>query len=675
MAETRHAVCALDCPDACALLVRIENGRASRIEGDPSHPITRGFLCAKVTRYLERNYHPDRLARPLRRIGAKGQGRFEPVSWDEALDTIAARLLETAARFGPESVLPYSYGGTLGFLEGSGMDRRFFHRLGASRLDRTICASAGAEAMNRTLGNRIGTPTEDFAHARLIIAWGANIHATNVHIWPFIVQARRNGARLVVIDPVVTRTASLADLHLAPYPGSDLALALGLMHVIFAEGLADRHYLDVHTSNSASLEALAAQYPPARASFLTGIPAAQIVALAREYAAARPAAIRLNYGVQRSERGGAAVRAILMLPAIAGHWRSPGGGAQLSTSGAFQVNRLALERPDLQYIALGREARILNMSRLGRILTSPLDPPVKALVVYNSNPAAIAPASARVAQGLARQDLFTVVLDHFHTDTAGYADFILPATTFLEHTDLYFAYGHYWIQLARPALPPYAESRPNSEIFRALARRMGFTDPCFDDSPEDIIRQTLASGHPFLEDVSLERLDHEHAIRLNVPRLPFADGFMTPDGRCDLDASSLDYTPPVESRLGAEASPAFPLELVSSKNHNSLNSTFGFKPETDAETALLEIHPVDAAARSIADGAKVEMFNARGRITLTARVAATVRPGVVRAPMVRWAKSSPERHNVNILISDRLTDIGGGPAFYNCLVEVRPCES
>lgn len=672
--DTRHSVCALDCPDACSLLVQVKEGRAERLRGNPEHPITQGFLCGKVARYLERHNHPDRLSRPLRRLGAKGEGRFEPVSWDEALDTIAERLSGVAAEFGSEAILPYSYAGTMGLLQGSGMDRRFFHRLGASRLDRTICASAGAAALNQTLGNRLGMATEDFVHSKLILAWGANIHATNVHLWPFIVEARRQGAKLYVIDPVATRTAGLADRHYMVYPGSDLALALGMMHVIFRDGLACEEYLAAHTENAESLRRRAAEYPPERTASLTGIAAEEIVALAREYATAEPAAIRLNYGVQRSERGGAAVRAILMLPAVAGHWSTLGGGAQLSTSGAFQLNREALDRPDLQQKALGREARILNMSQIGRLLTSPLEPPVKALVVYNSNPGAMAPDRARVTAGLKREDLFTVVLDHFQTDTADYADFVLPATNFLEHTDLYFAYGHYWLQLARPAVEPYAECRPNSEIFRALARRMGFDDPCFEESDDEIIRQTLASGHPYLEGITLERLEAEHSIRLNVPRLPFANGFLTASGKCDLDAADLDYTPPVESRLGEDSGGKYRLELVSSKNHNSLNSSFGFDTRTDRETACLEIHPEDAACRGIRDGEEVEVYNARGGVRLTARVGPMVRPGVVRAPMVRWARSAPDRENVNVLIGDRLTDIGGGPTFYNCLVEVRPCE-
>lgn len=658
MPSIHHSTCALDCPDTCSLLVTVEDGKATGLRGNPAHPITQGFLCAKVARYLEREYHPARLTTPLRRCGAKGAARFEPVSWDAALQEIAARLRAVAAAQGPEAILPYSYGGTLGYLQGSSMDRRFFHRLGASRLDRTICASAGAAGLMEAYGARLGTAPEDFAHARYIVVWGANVLSTNVHLWPFLVQARRRGAKLVVIDPVKTRIASLADLHLAPYPGSDLALALGLMHVIFAEGL------DRCGGDTASLRARAAGYPPERTAELTGLASGDIVRLARDYATTRPAVIRLNYGVQRSERGGRAVRAISLLPALTGSLEEQGGGFQLTTSGAFALNRDALERPDL-----GPPARTLNMSLLGHDLTALNDPPVQALVVYNSNPAAVAPNQKLVRQGLARPDLFTVVLDHFLTDTAAYADFVLPATTFLEHTDIYFAYGHYYLQLARPAVPPPGQCKSNVEIFRLLAARMGFTDACFADTEDDMIRQALETSSPFLEGITLERLEREHFIRLNVPVTPFA-------GRLpDLDGEPLSYTPPVESRLGAARCADYPLELVSSKAHNGLNSSFGFREEMDRETAVLEIHPADAAPRAIADGAPVEVFNQRGAVRLTARVGAFVRPGVVRAPMVRWPSLAPERLNVNALISDRLTDIGGGPCFYNCLVEVRACAA
>ncbi len=638
------------------MLVTVEDGRATKLRGNPDHPITRGFLCAKVARYLEREYHPSRLLYPQRRTGAKGSGAFERISWETALGEISARLKSAADEFGPESILPYSYGGTLGYLQGSGMDRRFFHRLGASRLDRTICATAGAAGLMEAYGTRLGTAPEHFVHARLIVVWGANVLATSVHLWPFIVEARRQGARLVVIDPVVTKIAKLADLHLQPYPGSDLALALGMMHVIFRDGL------ERCEADTSSLRARAAEYVPALVEQLTGIPAGTVEQLARDYATTRPAVIRLNYGVQRSERGGRAVRAISLLPAITGNWQELGGGLQLTTSGAFDLNKAALERPDL-----GPPARTINMSLLGRALTETSDPPVKALVVYNSNPAAIAPNQSLVHHGLAREDLFTVVLEQFLTDTARYADIVLPATTFLEHTDLYFAYGHYHIQLARPALAPPAEAKPNSEVFRLLASHMGFEDACFGDTDDEMIRQLLDTPSPYLAGITLERLEQEHSIRLNVPDLPMAGHPV------DLSGDPLGYVPPIESRNGTGHTAEYPLEMVSSKNHDSMNSAFGYRDDTDAQTAVAELHPLDAAARGIVDGSTVEIFNQRGTVRLTARVGDFVRPGVVRAPAVRWPSRTGQGQNVNVLISDRLTDIGGGPTFYNCLVEVRPC--
>lgn len=638
------------------MLVTVEDGRATKLRGNPEHPITRGFLCAKVARYLEREYHPNRLQHPLRRTGAKGDGKFERISWETALAEISARLKSAVDEYGAESILPYSYGGTLGYLQGGGMDRRFFHRLGASRLDRTICSSAGAAGLMEAYGARLGTAPEHFVHARLIVVWGANVLATNVHLWPFILEARRQGARLVVIDPVVTKIAKLADVHLQPYPGSDLALALGLMHVIFRDGL------ERCEEDPASLRARAAEYTPALVEQLAGIPAAAIEELAREYATVRPAVIRVNYGVQRSERGGRAVQAIALLPAITGNWRELGGGLQLTTSGAFDLNRNALERPDL-----GPPARTINMSLLGQALTEVFGPPVQALVVYNSNPAAVAPNQGLVLRGLAREDLFTVVLEQFQTDTARYADIVLPVTTFLEHTDIYFAYGHYHIQLARPAVAPPGEAKPNSEIFRLLAAGMGFDDSCFQETDDEMIRQLLDTPSPYLAGITLERLEREHSIRLHVPDLPMA-------GRpVNLSGEPLAYTPPVESRNGAGRSSDYPLEMVSSKAHDSMNSTFGYLDDVDAATAIAELHPGDAAERGIVDGDAVEVFNQRGSVRLTARVGAFVRPGVVRAPMVRWAGRTPEGRNVNVLVGDRLTDIGGGATFYSCLVEVRPC--
>ncbi len=646
--------------------------------------MTRGFLCGKVARYLDREYSPDRLLYPQKRVGAKGAGKFERISWDQALDTIAARLHDIAEEYGPEAILPYSYAGTMGLLNGGGMDRRFFHRLGASRLDRTICSAAGGAGLMETLGLRYGTEPEQFRHSKLIIAWGANVLATNVHLWPFIVEARRNGARFYTIDPIRNRTGKLADKHFAIYPGSDLALAMGLMHVIIGEKLHDAEYVANYTNGFDALANLASKYPPDRVEALTGIPRDDVVALGREYATTRPAAIRLNYGIQRSDRGGAATRAIAALPALVGSWREVGGGLQLSTSQAFRFNKAGLEMPELQQRTLGREARIVNMSELGKALTQLETPPVMAMVVYNSNPASIAPNQNLVLAGMRREDLFTVVLEQFQNDTADHADILLPATTFLEHTDIYLAYGHYHLQLARPALPAPGETKSNVEVFRLLAERMGFDEPCFSDSEDDMLRTLLDSGHPFLEGITLERLDREHSVRLNVapdgePYLPFAQGgFGTPSGKCEFGAEMLDYQPPVESRLGAaELRARFPLELISSKSHDSMNSTFGNESPAQSQTATLFLHDDDARPRGIGNGDLVRVFNDRGSCTLVAGVngpsAGLVRQGVVLAPAVRWNKLAPDHRSVNVLTSDRLTDIGGGPTFYSCLVDVEKC--
>ncbi|MBC8167024.1 MAG: molybdopterin-dependent oxidoreductase [Bryobacteraceae bacterium] len=674
-AEVRHSVCALDCPDCCSLLINVENGAGSKLRGNPDHPITRGFLCGKVARYLEREYNPARLLHPLKRIGVKGEGRFQQISWDEALDTIAGQLHRISGEFGPESILPYSYAGTMGLLNGAGMDRRFFHALGASRLDRTICSQAGTVGITSALGMRYGTEPEEFRHAKLIIAWGANVLGTNVHLWPFIVEARRNGAKFYVIDPIRTRTAKASDRWFGIFPGSDLALALGLMHVIFKEDLWDRDYVNQHASGIDTLQERVRDYPPERTAELTGIPAEDIVALAREYATIRPAAIRLNYGVQRSDRGAEAIQAIALLPVLTGSLRERGGGVQLSTSQAFAFDRTALERPDLQHKSpLGREARLVNMSALGEALNNLGDPPVKAMVVYSSNPAAIAPNSAEVHRGLRRTDLFTVVIEHFQTDTADYADIVLPTTTFLEHTDLYLAYGHYYAQMARPALPAPGQTKPNTEIFRLLAQRMHLLDPCLQDSDDDLIRAALSSGHPFLEGITLERLDAERSIRLNIPSpfLPFADGPLA--GKFDLGAPELQYRPPVESRLGdPELTRTYPLEMVSSKNDDAMNSTFAYRPENIEAGSTLFLHNEDAQHRGILHGDRVRVWNNRGSLLLKADVNGAVRPGVVRIPAVTSARHMPFGAGVNVLTSPRLTDRGGGATFYSCLVQVEKC--
>ncbi len=657
------------------MLIDIDDaGRGSRLRGNPAHPVTRGFLCGKVARYLDHEYSADRLLYPLRRTGAKGEGRFARITWDEALDEIATRLRAASDKFGPESILPYSYAGTVGVLNFGGMDRRFFHRLGASRLDRTICSTAGMAGMTDAVGNRYGVEPEQFRNAKLIIAWSANIHATNVHLWPFIVEARRNGAKFYTIDPHRNRTGSLSDRHYFIQPGSDTALALAMMHVIIGEGLEDRDYVERYTLGFAELKERVRAWTPDRAAQLTGIPAEDIVALAREYATTRPSAIRLNYGVQRSERGAMAIRTIALLPALTGAWRDAGGGVQLSTSHAFRTNSEGVEMPELQLRSpLARESRIVNMSRLGHALTELGDPPVKAMIVYNSNPAAIAPDQNAIRRGLRRDDLFTVVLDQLQTDTADFADIVLPATTFLEHTDLYKSYGHYYLQLARPALPAPGEARSNQDVFRLLAERMGFTEPCFRDSNDDMIRTALDTTHPHLRGITLEALEQNHFIRLNLPDpfLPFAEGgFGTPSGKCEFHAETIDFQPPIESRHGdADLRARFPLELISPKNTDNMNSTMATRPESHTRNGIATFHPSDAALRGISTGAEIRLFNDRGACRLLAEVADTVAPGVVCVPSTRWPKLADDGNNINMLTSQRLTDKGGGASFYSCLVQ------
>ncbi len=652
--------------------------------------MTRGFLCAKVAKYLDRVYSPDRVLYPMRRTAQKGkqtQQSFQRISWDEALDEVTAHLKKIAAEFGPESILPYSYGGTLGTLNGASMDRRFFHRLGASQLARNICAEAGGAGIRSVLGISMGTEPEQFRHSKYIIAWAANIHGNNVHLWPFIEEARRTGTKLVVIDPYRTRTAACADWYIPINPGTDVALALAMMHVIINEGLHDPDYIAKHTVGFEQLKEKVQQYPPERVAPWTGISSADITKLAREYATVRPSVIRLNYGVQRSENGGMATRAITMLPCITGSWKEVGGGLQLSTSGAFGLNRPALEMPELMQKALGRPARTINMVELGTALTGINNPPVKALFVYNSNPAAVCPDHNRVIEGLKRKDLFTVVHEQFFTDTTDYADIVLPATTFFEHKELQWAYGHYFLQMSHQALDPLGECRSNVDLFRSLAQRMGFDDACFQDSVDQMMDQALASHNPRLSGLTRERLENENHIRLNfanadpsAPFLPFANGnFATHDGKALLYSETLkkqgldpvaEFVPPTESRHTAQAR-AFPLELLARKADNFLNSTFSNLPsmQTMEEAGLLEMNTADARARGISDGDTVRAFNRRGEIFLRAKVDGHVQPGVVAAKL-NWAKLSHGTRNINVLTSEKLSDMGNSATFYSVLVEV-----
>lgn len=666
--------CPHDCPDTCSLVTTVTDGVAVRVQGNPDHPSTGGVLCAKVSRYVERTYHAGRLLRPLRRVGPKGSGKFEPVTWDQALDDIAARLRAIAAR-DPQAVLPYSYCGTMGLVQGESMAGRFFHRLGASLLDRTICASAGAAGLTHTLGGKVGMRVEFFAESKLILIWGSNSIGSNLHFWRLAQEAKRQGAKLVCIDPRRSETAEKCHEHLQILPGTDAALALALMHELVVNDWLDHDYLARHTLGWDALRERALRWTPERAAAVCGIPAQQIRDLARDYGTIKPAAIRLNYGMQRVRGGGNASRAIACLPALVGAWRHRAGGLLLSSSGWFPVDRAALQRPDL---LAGRAPRVINMSTIGDDLLRPASaafgPKVEAVVVYNSNPLAVAPESAKVVQGFARDDLFTVVLEQFQTDTADYADYVLPATTQLEHWDLHTAYGHTDVLLNRPAIAPVGECRTNTQVFRDLAMRLGFDDPCFRDTDEDLCRQAFGDRLDF------GALMERGFVPLPVPDAPFAEGrFPSASGKCEFFSANLarqgldglpDHLPNHEA---AGTSPRYPLAMISPPARNFLNSTFvNLQSLRDVEREpVLEIHPDDAAARGVADGATVRVFNDRGEYHCRAEVSARARPGVVNGLGIWWRKDGLRGTNVNELTSQKLTDLGNGPVFYDCLVDVQ----
>lgn len=666
--------CPHDCPDTCSLVTDVDAaGTAVRVRGNPDHGQTDGVLCTKVARYTERTYHPDRLLHPLKRVGPKGAGQFEPVSWEQAISEIGSRLSAIAER-DPQAVLPYSYAGTMGRVQGEGMASRFFNRLGASRLERTICSIAGGVALDHTLGTRDGMRVEHFAESGLILIWGSNPITSSVHFWRLAQQAKRAGARLVCIDPRRSETAERCHDHLALRPGTDAALALAIMHQLIVNDWLDHDYIARYTLGWETLRERALTWTPARAAEVCRVPAVQIIELARAYGTISPAAIRLNYGMQRTRGGGNAVRAVACLPALVGAWRHRAGGLLLSSSSAAPYQRAALERPDLRNAT---PSRSINMVTIGDDLlreTSPdFGPRIEALVVFNSNPVAVAPDSGKVVRGFAREDLFTVVLEHFQTDTADYADYVLPATTQLEHWDVHSSYGHTDVLLNRPAIAPCGEALSNSEIFRRLAKAMGFTDRCFDEDDLTLCRQAFGDAVDF--DALLER-GH---VTLELPEAPFADGrFPTPSGRCEFRSAALaeqgmdpvpDYLPNHEP-VGSDQ--RYPLAFISPPARNFMNSTFA---NVDALMALedqplLEMHPLDAIARGLSDGARVRTFNARGEYLCRLCVTLRARPGVVNGLGIWWRKQGMNGTNVNELTSQNLTDLGGGAAFYDCLVEV-----
>ncbi|WP_119291512.1 molybdopterin-containing oxidoreductase family protein [Azohydromonas sediminis] len=671
-ARTVRGACPHDCPDTCALVVTVQGGRAVRVQGAADHPPTGGVLCTKVSRYAERTHHPDRLLHPMKRVGRKGEGRFARISWDEALDTVAARLKAIAAR-DAQAVVPYSYAGTMGLLQGESMAARFFHRLGASRLERTICASAGGEALAATYGGKIGMHLRFFAQSKLILIWGSHSIASNLHFWTLAQQAKRAGAKLWCIDPRRTETADKCHRHLALRPGTDGALALALVHELIAHGWIDRDYVDRHVDGFDKLAERARPWPAERAAAVCGVPADDIRELARDYGTTQPAAIRLNYGMQRVAGGGNAVRLVALLPCLVGAWRHAAGGLLLSSSGWAAPFRddAALQRPEL---LTGRRPRTVNMSTIGDALLHPgggaFGPRIDALVVYNSNPVAVAPESRKVVAGFAREDLFTVVLEQFPTDTADHADIVLPATTQLEHLDVHTSYGHTDVLINEPAIAPLGEAKPNTQIFRELAARMGFTEPCFADDDEALLRQALKG-------IDLDALRARGWASLPLPDAPFADGgFRTPSGKAVVDAPGLgvpDFVPNHECVQTAPALAArYPLAMISPPARHFLNSTFVNVASLRAIEGepLLEIHPDDAAPRGIASGAVVRVFNDRGTHRCRAEVTTRARPGVVVGLGIWWRKLGLDGTNVNELTSQRLTDLGRAPTFYDCLVEV-----
>jgi anaerobic selenocysteine-containing dehydrogenase len=694
--STVKAVCPHDCPDTCGMVVSVDSstGRAVALRGDRDHPFTRGFLCQKVNNYLDRVYHADRLLFAHKRIGRKGEGKFARISWDEAIATVAAKFQEiVASADGPQAILPYSYAGTMGKLMYGSLDRRFFHRLGASLLDRTICATAGAAGCDVTLGTRAMVDPDASVNCKYIVNWGSNTAVTNVHFWKVEHEARKRGAKIVTIDPYQSPTAQKSDWWIPIRPGTDAALALGVMHVIFREGWEDTDYLTNHCVGAKELRArVMEEYPVARVAHITGLSVEEIERFAREYARSRellggPALIRVNYGLQRHGGGGMAVRTIVCLPALTGDWRHPGAGAFLSTSKAYPFDDHYLTRPDL----IPKGTRTINMVQLAEALHGELPgPPVKALFVYNSNPAAVAPDQSRVLSGLAREDLFTVVHDQFQTDTADFADIILPATTQLEHFDLHGSYGHLYVQANNPAIAPMGEAKPNTEVFRLLARAMGFEPELFEETDEQLaacsLHQPAAQARGAFAGVALEATK-AGPVRLNLPRdwAPFANGeFPTPSGKCELYSAREaragrdplpHYAPPHEDpQTRPDLAAKYPLQLLTPPAPPFLNSTFVNVDSLrkSAGERTLEIHPEDAAARGIADGQSVTVFNARGRFRAKAVHSGSVKPGVVVSLGLWWRKWTDDGVNCNATTSTATTDLGGGATFFDNLVEVAP---
>ncbi len=682
MTRQVHGVCPLDCPDTCSWVVTVQDGRAVKLQGNREHPYTRGALCVKVNHFLEHTRLPDRLRFPQRRTGRKGEGRFARISWDEALGEIAARWRTIIERDGPQAIWPYYGTGSLGMIQGlAGAGRRLWNVLGTSQHHLSICMAAGGFATGYTLGdNRIGMDPEGFALARLVILWGANPLVTHHHIWKFIEAARRGGAHVVAIDPIRTRTADQADEHLAPRPGTDAALALGLLHVVLARGAEDRDFIEAHTLGWDAFRERILEYPPARVAEITGLPVRRIEDLGERLATARPTAIRIGPGMQRHAGGGMAVRTITCIPGVTGDWRYPGGGAAYDTRSFFKGNWAALWRDDLRPPG----TRVLAMTRLGEALLELRDPPVSALLVYGSNPAASAPDQNKVRRGLAREDLFTVVIDHFQTDTADFADILLPATMQTEHADLHNSYGHAYLAWNAPAVAPPGECLPNTEIFRRLARALGVTEPCVYDEDEALARAVLDSDELRLGGITLETLAERGWMRLGQPQpwAPLAKGFPSPSGRLEFYSeraaeAGLDplptYIPPYEALArDPELARRYPLALIAPAGPHFLNTEFSNLPamRDKAGPQRVLLHAADAAPRGLRDGDVARVFNDRGEYLASVEISDRVPSGIVGGAKGHWPKLNPGATSIAATVMEQDADMGRGAVFHDNRVEV-----
>jgi anaerobic selenocysteine-containing dehydrogenase len=663
------SVCSLDCPDQCGLLVHKQDGKMVKIQGDPNHPVTKGNICNKVRNMTERIYDPKRLKYPMKRTGAKGEGKFEPISWDEAIETITDKWKELIQTDGPESILPYSFYGNMGRLSAEGMDRRFFHRLGASLLDRSICSSAGSEGLKYTMGGGFGIDPEDTIHSKLIIFWGINAVSTNMHQVVLAQKARKNGAKIIVIDVHKNQTGQFADWFIPILPGTDAALALGMMHILFAENMVDNDFLQQYTVGHEELREHVVQYDPITVSGITGVPVEDIYKLARMYGQITPSFIRIGNGLQHHDNGGMCIRTIACLPALTGQWLVKGGGAIKSNSGYLALNTKNLQRPDLLQ---NKHTRIINMNLLGQALLE-LNPPIKSLFVYGTNPAVVAPDSNKVRKGLAREDLFVVVHDLFLTETAKYADIVLPATSSFENTDLYTSYWHHYVQIQQPVIERYGESKSNVEVFQLLAKKMGFEDRCLYETEAEMISQALDNpNNPYLEGIDYETLVKKQYVKANVkPLLP--GKLPTPSGKIELYSRKMeqDGYPPLPTYTPLVNDGDFPFLFVPGPNHNFLNTTFSNNEKhiSFEKEPRLHMNIKDALSKGIMDGDQVRVWNNRGECVLKVSVGENVLPGVVVTQGL-WADSPGTKHLVNSLTPDRVADMGNGATFFSGRVDV-----